>query len=139
MKPEFLKIILKGRRPKYNKCRSIKCEVEFKVKCPLCKTDCNNQMCLKIHLEQICLKLRTCTYCSQLKTFRHVCGQDAHWCGNCNKSVDSYHYCYMLKEEESESVKDKFKGFIFSTLRLIKLNQIMLLTLLWLNEFVEIV
>ena len=94
-------------------CRSIKCEVEFKVKCPLCKTDCNNQMCLKIHLEQICLKLRTCTYCSQLKTFRHVCGQDAHWCGNCNKSVDSYHYCYMLKEEESESVKDKFKGYIF--------------------------
>ena len=67
----------------------------------------------EIHLEQICLKLRTCTYCSQLKAFRHVCGQDAHWCGNCNKSVDSYHYCYMLKEEESESVKDKFKGYIF--------------------------
>ena len=51
-------------------CRSIKCEVEFKVKCPLCKTDCNNQMCLKIHLEQICLKLRTCTYCSQLKNLQ---------------------------------------------------------------------
>ena len=94
-------------------CKSLNCKIENKLTCSLCKISCNNQRCLQLHQEQICLALRKCNFCNHIKTYKHVCGDDAHWCSNCNKSVDNHHYCFMLKEEEEINEKDKFKGYIF--------------------------
>ena len=86
-------------------CKSMNCQVENKIKCSMCKILCNNQICLELHQEQICLSLRKCNICSHIKNRKHVCGDNSHWCKNCDKSVYDDHRCYMLKEKDPENKK----------------------------------
>lgn len=99
-------------------CKRSNCIIEIKVKCSFCQLNCLNKQCLKIHQSLICSKAKICDVCKERKNYYHVCGNDSKWCGNCKKSVDIEHKCFIQTEsQKNQSTKSqsniKFNGYIF--------------------------
>lgn len=91
-------------------CRQTNCAQSKRVQCHQCKTFCNNDLCLNIHLKLCTLCERTCNECKQPLKFPHVCGEYSKFCYSCKISVKYDHRCYIKKDAEKPP---RFNSLIF--------------------------
>ena len=84
-------------------CKSVDCATTKAdvftppVKCTKCSLSLHSATCSLKHSIDFCKQKKKCDKCNMFLGRRHVCGEDANWCYNCNESVQPEHKCFMRK------------------------------------------